>query len=207
MADSTLAALLAVAGIAALALGAAAYAGGMWGMGGMMGGGHGGSPMAGPAGGMMGPGMMGGHEAGESPMADGHGEAGECPCEGMMGGHEGPMAGPAGGMRGGPWEAPWSEAGLLWNGTATVVWADPAMALLGLKLPDGSEVTAKLARAYVRAGDGALVYGGWIAEAAEASGTVYVVLYGNDYRAMVAEIGLADVFYVHPMAFAAETGH
>ena len=227
MADTSLLAVLAVAGVAALALGAAAYVGGMGfmgapmgggmmgGHGGMMGGSHGqdggADGMMGQGGGMgqpgapMGGGMMGGSAG---PMA---GETGECPCEEMMGGMMGGgmMGGMMGGMDGGHDEGMMGGmmAGeVFYNGTARVVWADPVMGLVGLQLPDGTSVTAKLTRAYVRAGDGALVYGGWIAGAAQTAGEAYVVLAGWEYRALVVEISLDGSVYVHPMALAFQAG-
>ena len=223
MADTSLLAVLAVAGVAALALGAAAYAGGMGfmgapmaggmgGHGGMMGGGHGqggmpgqmgqggmGQPGAPMAGGMMG---QGGHEG---PMAGEAGEGhGECPCEEMMGG------GMMGGMMGQPGHEGrgWMDMDMavFYNGTASVAWVDPVMGLVGLQLEDGTSVTAKLARAYVRAGDGALVYGGWIAGALQQAGEAYVVLAGNEYRALVVELDVAGNAYLHPMALAFQVG-
>ncbi|GAB6148647.1 hypothetical protein JCM10135_11890 [Stetteria hydrogenophila] len=88
-----------------------------------------------------------------------------------------------------------------WNGTATVAWADPATGLLGLRLEDGSNVTVKLARAYVRASDGALVYGGWLASAALQEGSVWVKVAGRGSHGFVVEIEVAGVDYIAPQAY------
>lgn len=95
----------------------------------------------------------------------------------------------------------WGCEARTWNGTATVVWADPALRLLGLQLEDGRNVTVKLAKAYVRASDGALVYGGWLAGAAQAEGTVWVKIAGHDGRGLVVEIDVAGQAYIIPPAY------
>lgn len=215
MSAGGIAAALAVAAIAALALGVAAAAGGHWampwsmgwsGMGSHMGGGMMGSMMQGDShggdNGMMGgmrDGMMANNSGGHDEDMEGH-------CMSMMSemmqamhqhGEEHRGGGPEYGMG----MARWLDEAETWNGTAKVVWADPALRLLGLQLEDGSNVTVRLAKAYVRASDGSLVYGGWLTSAAQAEGTVWVKIAGHEGRGLVVEIDVGGQAYIIPAAY------
>nr|MEB3851697.1 hypothetical protein [Desulfurococcales archaeon] len=108
----------------------------------------------------------------------------------------------AGWRQGGPgcWRGGLEE----WNGTATVVWADPSLRLVGLQLEDGENVTARLARVYVRASDGGLVYGPWLAGALEGE-TLWVHLVGHDGRWMLVEASTSGDSYIIPHAFASSS--
>ncbi len=185
------AAALAVAAIAALALGVAAAAGGHWAMPWSMGWTGMGSHMGG--------GMMADHDNGD------HDEDMEAHCMSMMGEmmHAMHQHGDEhrSGMGYGEEMAHWLDEAETWNGTATVVWADPALRLLGLQLEDGSNVTVRLVKAYVRASDGSLVYGGWLTSAAQAEGTVWVKIAGHDGRGLVVEIDVNGQAYIIPAAY------
>lgn len=217
MSAGGIAAALAVAAIAALALGVAAAAGGHWAMPWSMGWTGMGSHMGGGMGGMMGSMMHGDSHGEDKGMMDGmgggmmagdgsgHDEDMESHCMGMMGEMMQAMHQHGEEHRGGPeygmGMAHWLDEAETWNGTAKVVWADPALRLLGLQLEDGSNVTVKLAKAYVRASDGSLVYGGWLTSAAQAEGTVWVKIAGHDGRGLVVEMDVGGQAYIIPAAY------